>query len=43
MGNLRPFELLNVALLKPLKYHYFIELSTKFIEKVSILALDIAV
>jgi hypothetical protein len=40
MGNLRPFKLFTVALLKPLKYHYFIEKSTKSLEKVSILALD---
>jgi hypothetical protein len=49
MGNLRPagrmrlFKLFSVALLKPLKYHYFIEKSTKSIGKVSILALDMAV
>ncbi len=42
MGNLRPFKLITVALLKPLKYAYFIEKSTKSIEKVSILALDLA-
>jgi hypothetical protein len=29
MGNLRPFKLFYVALQKPLKYHYFIEKSTK--------------
>jgi hypothetical protein len=49
MGNLRPagrmrlFKLFNAALLKPLKYGYFIEKSTKSIGKVSILALDMAV
>jgi hypothetical protein len=42
MGNLRPFKLFSVALLKPLKYAYFIEKSTKYVEKVSILALDLA-
>jgi hypothetical protein len=40
MGNLRPFNLFCVALLKPLKYAYFIEKSTKSVESVSILALD---
>jgi hypothetical protein len=38
MGNLRPFNLFSVALLDPLKYAYFIEKSTKSVEKVSILA-----
>jgi hypothetical protein len=33
MGNLRPFELLSVAFLKPLKCAYFIEKSTKPEEK----------
>jgi hypothetical protein len=33
MGNLRPFKLFCVALLKPLKYAYFIEKSTKSAEK----------
>jgi hypothetical protein len=42
-GRMRPFKLFSVALLKPLKYAYFIEKSTKSIEKVSILALDMAV
>ncbi len=40
MGNLRPFKIFSVALLKPLKYAYFIEKSTKSVEEVSILALD---
>jgi hypothetical protein len=49
MGNLRPagrippFKLFSVALLKPLKYAYFIEKSTKSVENVSILALDMTV
>jgi hypothetical protein len=43
MGNLRPFKLFTVALLKPLKYDYFIEKSTKSVGKVSFLALDMAV
>jgi hypothetical protein len=42
MGNLRPFKLFSVALLEPLKYAYFIEKSTKSVEKVSILVLDMA-
>jgi hypothetical protein len=42
-GRMRPFMLFNAALLKPLKYGYFIEKSTKSIGKVSILALDMAV
>jgi hypothetical protein len=40
MGNLRPFKLFSVALLEPLKYAYFTEKTTKSVEKVSILALD---
>jgi hypothetical protein len=43
MGNLRPFKLFRVALLKPLKYAYFIEKSTKSVEIVSISALDMTV
>jgi hypothetical protein len=43
MGNLRPFKLFNAALLKRLKYDYFIEKSTKSVAKVSFLALDKAV
>jgi hypothetical protein len=31
MGNLRPFELFNVALLKSLKFGYFTEKLTKYI------------
>jgi hypothetical protein len=42
MGSLWPFKLFHMALQKLLKYHYFIEKSTKSIEKVSILALDMA-
>jgi hypothetical protein len=42
-GNLRPFKLFSVALLKPLKYAYFMEKSIKSVEKVSILALDMTV
>jgi hypothetical protein len=41
-GRMRPFKLFNAALLKPVKYGYFIEKSTKSIGKVSILALDMA-
>jgi hypothetical protein len=41
MGNLRPFMLFNAALLKSLKYAFFIEKSTKSVEKACILALDI--
>jgi hypothetical protein len=41
MGNLQPFKFFGVALLKPLKYAYFIEKSTKYVEKVSNLALDL--
>jgi hypothetical protein len=40
---MRPFKLFSVALLKPLKFGYFIEKSLKSVEKVSILALDITV
>jgi hypothetical protein len=40
MGNLRPFKLFRAALLKALKNHYFTEKLTKFVVKVSILALD---
>ncbi len=40
MGNLRPVNLFCVALLKPMKYHYSIQKSTKSVESVSILALD---
>jgi hypothetical protein len=40
MGNLRPFKLFSVALPEPLKYAYFIEKTTEFLEKVQILALD---
>jgi hypothetical protein len=46
MGNLRPagrmrlFKLFNVALLKPLKYCYFIEKFTKSVIKVYSLALN---
>jgi hypothetical protein len=43
MGNLRPFKLFNGALLKPLKYGFFMEKSMKSVGKVSILALDMAV
>jgi hypothetical protein len=43
MGNLRPFKLFNAALLKPLKYAFFIEKSTKSVEKACTLALDITV
>jgi hypothetical protein len=49
MGNLRPagrmrlFKLFNAALLKPLKYAFFIEKSTKSLEKACTLALDINV
>jgi hypothetical protein len=43
MDNLRPFKLFSVALLKPLKYGYFIEKPPKSVEKVSILALDMTV
>jgi hypothetical protein len=39
MGNLRPLNLFSAALLKPLKYTYFIEKSTKSVAKVSTLAL----
>jgi hypothetical protein len=40
MGNLRPFKLFGVTLLKLLKFGYFTEKSVK---KVSILALDMTV
>jgi hypothetical protein len=40
MGNLRPFKLFNTALLKPLKCAFFIEKSTKNVEKTCTLALD---
>jgi hypothetical protein len=40
MGNLRPFELISVALVKPLKYEFFHIKSIKPVEKVPILALD---
>jgi hypothetical protein len=40
MGNLRPFKLFSVALLKPLKYGYFIEKLTKPVEITHTLALD---
>ncbi len=43
MDNPRPFKLFSVAFLNPLKYHYFIEKSTKSIGKVSFLALDMTV
>ncbi len=43
MGNLRPFGLFSVALLKSLKYAFFIGKSTKTLEKVPILARDITV
>jgi hypothetical protein len=43
MSNLRPFKLFSVALLKPLKFGYFKEKSTKSVENVSILALDMTV
>ncbi len=43
MGNLRPFELFSVALLKSLKYAFFISKSTKTVEKVPILALNMTV
>ncbi len=39
-GRMRPFNLFSVAFLKPLKYAYFIEKTTKYVEKVSILALE---
>ncbi len=40
-GRMRPFNLFSVAFLKPLKYAYnIIEKTTKSVEKVSILALD---
>jgi hypothetical protein len=42
-GRMRPFKLFSVALLKPLKNAYFIEMSTKPEEKDSILALDMTV
>jgi hypothetical protein len=43
MGNLRPFKLFSVTLLKPFKYAFFIEKSTKSVEKACTLALDITV
>jgi hypothetical protein len=43
MGNLRPFKLFNAALLKALKYQYFIGKSTKPVEKACTLALDMTV
>ncbi len=43
MGNLRPFKLFNAALQKPLNYGFFIGKSTKSVESVSILALDMSV
>jgi hypothetical protein len=42
-GRMRPFNLFCVALLKPLKYAYFIEKPTKSVESVPILALYMAV
>jgi hypothetical protein len=42
-GRMRPFKLFCVALLKPLKYAYFIEKSTRSVGKVSILALGMTV
>jgi hypothetical protein len=39
MGNLRPFKLFSVALLKPLKYGYFIEKSTESIAAAALVAL----
>jgi hypothetical protein len=39
-GRMRPFKLFSVALLKPLKYVYFMEKTTKSVESISILALD---
>jgi hypothetical protein len=39
-GRMRPFNLFSVAFLKPLKYAYFIEKTTKYVEKVSMLALE---
>ncbi len=44
MGNLRPFELFSVALLKSLKHTFFIGKSVKSVEKeIPILALDMTV
>jgi hypothetical protein len=42
-GRMRPFEFFNAALLKPLKYVFFIEKSTISVEKACTLALDINV
>jgi hypothetical protein len=42
-GRMRPFELFSLALLKSLKYAFFIGKSIKPVEKVSILALDMTV
>jgi hypothetical protein len=43
MGNLRPFKLFSVGLLKPLKYAYFMEKLIKSVEEVPILAVDMTV
>jgi hypothetical protein len=43
MGNPRPFKPFNAALLRPLKYGYFIEKSIKSAMKVSTLALNMSV
>jgi hypothetical protein len=43
MGNLRPLKLYTAVLLKPQKYRYFIEKSTKSEVKVYILALDMTI
>jgi hypothetical protein len=49
MSNLRPagrmrlFKPFSVALPKPLKYRYSIEKSSKFVEKVYILALNMKI
>ncbi len=40
MGNLRPLKLFRAALLKAMKFGYFIEKSTKCVVKVYTLALD---
>jgi hypothetical protein len=42
MGNLRPFKLFNLALLRNLKYDYLIEKLAKPAVKVYNLALDMA-
>ncbi len=43
VGRMRPLELFNAALQKPLNYGFFIGKSTKSVEKACTLALDMAV